>query len=61
MRPRVVHASAGAFDGAESPLVLASSVALGVLSSAAEVGRGEGLLRGHGDRWLAVTDEDCVV
>ena len=32
--------------------MLASSVALVVLSSAAEIGGGEGLLRGHGDGWL---------
>ena len=32
--------------------MLASSVALVVLSSAAEVRGGEGLLRGHGDGWL---------
>lgn len=40
-------ASADAFNRAEVPLVLASSVALVVLSSAAEVRVGEGLLRGH--------------
>jgi hypothetical protein len=36
------------FNSAEMPFVLASSVALVVLSSAAEIGGGEGLLRGHG-------------
>lgn len=36
------------------PFVLASSVSLGVLSSAAEVGGGEDLLRGHDYRVLAV-------
>lgn len=35
------------FNSAELPFVLASSVALIVLSSAAEVVGGEGLLRGH--------------
>ena len=46
-RPRIAYASANALDRPEMPLVLASSVALVVLSSAAEVGGGEGLLRGH--------------
>lgn len=34
-------------DGAHAPLVFARSVTLDVLSSAAEVGGGEVLLRGH--------------
>lgn len=55
MRPRIACASADAFDRAEVPLVLASRVSLVVLSSAAEVGVGESLLRGHDCWWLV----DC--
>lgn len=48
MRPRLALSPADTLDRTQGPLVLASSVALVVLSSAAEVGLGEGLLRGHG-------------
>ena len=46
MRPYIANTT-DAFDGPEMPFSLASSVALGVLSSAADVGGREGLLRGH--------------
>ena len=50
MRPRSPTCSSTSSHGrAVSPLVLASSIAFGVLSSAAKVGGGEGLLRGHDD------------
>ena len=53
MWPRLAaYWSTSRCDRAESPFMLASSVALVVLSSAAEIGGGEGLLRGHGDGWL---------
>lgn len=48
VRSRLALSSAGGDLGwAESPLGLASSIAFVVLSSATEVGVGEGLLRGH--------------
>lgn len=49
MRPRLPTSKpSGRSYGAEGPLVLASSVALVVLSTAAEVEGGGGVLRGHG-------------
>jgi hypothetical protein len=46
--PRVASSTAHDFNGPKMPFVLVRSVTLIILSSAAEVGGGEGLLRGHG-------------
>lgn len=46
--PRVASSTADDLDGSQVPFVLVSSVTLVVLSSAAEVGGGEGVLSGHG-------------
>ena len=59
MRTRIAYTASDALDSAQSPLVFASSIALVVLSSAAEIGGGEGLLR-HVDSWL-VGGVDCRV
>lgn len=44
---RLANSSAYALGLSQGPLMLASSFALVVLSSLAEIGLGEGLLRGH--------------
>lgn len=47
-RSRVAYTAAAGLHGAHAPLVLAGGVAFVVLSGAAEVGGGGGLVGGHG-------------